>query len=275
MSIIYRKRWELIFLIKHTRGPRMYIDSAAKYLKMSSSWAIGIINQYEAYGNVDFSDSKGGKTATTEKQNQEMVKIATSQKPMSTQQIANSMANKGVIVSRVTVSRRLKDHGLRFKPLVKKPLLNKTHIENRLIWATENVDWDWARVIFSDESRFELSFGATRAWQFSGNPKVVRMSKHPPSINVWGCFSARGFGKLIIVRGILESNQIVEIYIKGLLPSASKFNRTKNQDWYLLEDNDLKHTSNVCKKLKAEHRVKVIDWPASSPECNSIENVWH
>lgn len=274
MSAIYRKRWELIFLVSHPRGPQMSVISAAKYLKESQGWAYKVLKQYREHGNVDFSNERGPSRVTSEKQDLEMVKLATGPKPKTTIQIAERLTAKGTPVSRVTVARRLKEQNVRWQALLKKPLLTPKQIETRLSWAQENLDRDWTRVIFSDESMFELNCQVTRAWQVRGCRRLYQTVKHPPKVSVWGCLSSQGFGKLIIISGILESNQMIEIYKKGLIPTAEKFYGKDNQDWQLLEDGDPKHTSKLSKTWKAENGVQVIKWPANSPDCNPIENVW-
>lgn len=223
MSSIYRSRWELIFLVKHSQGPRMSVQAAAKYLKESRGWAYNVLNIYEKTGNVDFSQERGSKRVTTEKEDLQMVKLATADKPKTTEQIADILSSKGTKVSYVTVSRRLKEYSVRWKCLLKKPLLSQPQIDRRLKWANDNLDRDWSRVIFSDESTFEVNCPVTRAWQFRGIPKIYRTVKHPVKVNVWGCFSSKGFGKLVIIAGTLESKQMVEIYKNGLLPSAQRF----------------------------------------------------
>jgi transposase len=274
MSHIYKKRWEVIFLIKHDYGPHMSVQAAAKYLGESRGWVYNVLKQYEQFGNVDFSNNRGRKRSTTEKQDQEIVKLAVSEKPMTSVQIAQTMAKKGAMVSHDTVTRRLNENKCQYRAVLKKPLLKICHIERRLTWAHEHLDRNWTRVIFSDESTFELPYGATRAWQVRGNPKVIPAVAHPPKVNVWGCFSSRGFGKLVLIHGILKSDQMVKVYERGLLPSAEKFFGAGNQNWHLLEDMDPKHTSKLCTAWKAQHGVKVIKWPAYSPDCNPIENVW-
>jgi transposase len=220
MSLIFRKRWELIFLVKHSRGPQMSVEHAAKYLKESKGWAYNVLRIYQETGNVDFSYERGRKRASKEKQDFEMVKLAAADKPRTTEQIAGILTAKDTKVSRFTVARRLREHNVRWKPLLKKNLLSQVQIEKRLFWANDNLDRDWTRVIFTDESTFELNCQVTRAWQIRGKPKIYRTVKHPAKVSVWGCFSSKGFGKLVIISGILESNQMVDIYENGLLPTA-------------------------------------------------------
>lgn len=274
MSLIYHKRWELIFLVKHAKGPQLSIEAASKYLGESKGWGYGVWNIFKETGTVDFSDKKGSKRVTTEKQDKEMVKLATADQPKTTEEIAAILTAKGTPVSRTTVARRLKEHKLRWKPLLKKPLLSVSQIEKRFQWANDNLERNWKKVIFTDESTFELNCHVTHAWQFRGQPKIYRTVKHPIKVSVWGCFSSKGFGKLVIISGILESKQMIEIYENGLLPSAQKFYEEKKEKWHLLEDGDPKHTSKLSKAWKAENNVQVLEWPANSPDCNPMENVW-
>lgn len=60
-------------------------------------------------------------------------------------------------ISRQTVYRRLRQHGIRARHPYRGPFLTLQHQINRLIWARRVRRWqqrDWARVLFSDESRF-------------------------------------------------------------------------------------------------------------------------
>jgi len=111
-------------------------------------------------------------------------------------------------------------------------------------------------------------------WQHIGRRKIFRTVKHPQQVHVWGCFSALGFGKLISFTRNLDADFLCKIYKRGLLTSAWEFFGEGSVDWYLQEDNDPKHRSKIAKKWKAENHVKVLPWPAYSPDQNPIENVW-
>lgn len=69
----------------------------------------------------------------------------------------------------------------------------------------------------------------------------------------------------------LKSKKLIDIYDKGLLPSAKEF---KINSWVLLEDNDSKHTSKLANSWREENQIDRISWPSNSPDINPIENIW-
>ena len=90
----------------------------------------------------------------------------------------------------------------------KKPLLSRKNIRDRLIFCKRYRDWtaeDWGKVIFSDESPFRLFGAAGKKLVRRGQCERYHQScvmptvKHPESIHVWGCFSAKGVGSLTIL----------------------------------------------------------------------------
>ena len=92
------------------------------------------------------------------------------------------------------------------RKMANKPLLTERMRRDRLDFARRYQHWgveEWRKVMFSDESHFELRFGQQgwRCRRAKGSdrcdPKFTRKRvKHPPKVMAWGCFSWRGRGGL-------------------------------------------------------------------------------
>ena len=69
---------------------------------------------------------------------------------------------------------------------------------------------------------------------------------------------------LVIIYGILESTQMVQIYENGWLSSAQNIYGTNNDNWELLEDGEPKNTKKLIKAWQAKNGVQVMERPANS-----------
>ncbi len=92
-----------------------------------------------------------------------------------------------------------------FRKRATKPLLNQRQRQKHLTWAVEKKNWtvaQWSKVLFSDESKFCISFGnqGPRVWRKSGeaqNPCCLKSSvKFPQSVMIWAAMSSAGVGPL-------------------------------------------------------------------------------
>jgi hypothetical protein len=168
----------------------------------------------------------------------------------------------------------LKSARLEYTAPIHKPFLTIKHQEAKLAWANEHTEFDWQKVIFTDETTIVLNQHPTRVWQKRGAKKVSRTVKHPAKVHVWGCFSSKGFGKIYIFTKNMNADLLCEIYEHALLPSAQYWFGKDTASWVLQEDNDPKHTSKAARAWREEHGITRLPWPAQSPDQNPIENVW-
>ncbi len=123
----------------------------------------------------------------------------------------------GVKASRATTHRRVKEFGYSCRIPLVKPLLNHRQRQRRLTWAKEKKNWtvaQWSKVLFSDESKFCISFGnqGPRVWRKGGeahSPSCMMSSvKFPQSVMIWGAMSSAGVGPLCF----LKTNVTAPIY---------------------------------------------------------------
>ncbi len=168
-----------------------------------------------------------------------------------------------------------------FRKRAIKLLLNQRQLQKRLTWAVEKKNWSvaqWSKVLFSDESKFCISFGnqGPRVWRKSGeaqNPCCLKSSvKFPQSVMIWAAMSSAGVGPLCFLKSTVNAAIYQDILEHFMLPSADKL--YGDADFIFQQDLAPAHTAKGTKSWFNDHGVTVLDWPANSPDLNPIENLW-
>uniref|UniRef100_A0AAY5KC77 Transposase Tc1-like domain-containing protein n=1 Tax=Esox lucius TaxID=8010 RepID=A0AAY5KC77_ESOLU len=118
------------------------------------------------------------------------------------QDLVNDLKRAGTTVSKRSISKTLRHHGLKSWSARKVPLLKPAHVQARLKFAYVHLDdpeEEREKVMWSDETKIQL-FGLNstrRVWRKNKdeyNPKnTIPTVKHGGgNIILWGCFSAKG-----------------------------------------------------------------------------------
>ena len=199
--------------------------------------------------------------------------------PSTTQEeLVNDLKAVETTVTKRTISNTLHREGLKSCCTRKVPLLKKVCLK----FTKEHLDDPEEaseKVMWSDETKIGL-FGiksTPRVWSKRNaeyNPKnTIPTVKHGGgNLMLWGCFSAKGTGRLQRIEGRMNGAMYREILGDNLLPSVRALKMGRG--WIFQHDNDPKHTAKATKEWLKKKHIKVLEWPSQSPKicANPLKN---
>ena len=184
-------------------------------------------------------------------------------------------------ISKQTVLRRLRQARQPIRP--RRPyvgqVLTARHRAARLQWAQRHFHWgrqQWARALFSDKSRFDLSHhdGRIRIFRrgerFADNCLFERDRFGGGNVMVWGGIMGRRKISIIVVQGNLNAQG----YINQILQPEAVLFLQRHGPTILMHDNARPHVARICRQFLKRNNINVLPWPAVSTDMNPIEHVW-
>ncbi len=89
---------------------------------------------------------------------------------------------------------------------------------------------------------------------------------------VWGCISAYGMGSLHVLEGTMNAERYIKVLEQHMLPSRRRL--FQGMPCVFQQDNAKPHTAAITTAWLRSRRVRVLNWPACSPDLSPIENIW-
>ncbi|KFM65698.1 Transposable element Tcb2 transposase, partial [Stegodyphus mimosarum] len=159
-------------------------------------------------------EGSGRPRKTTEREDRAIVRAALTAPDASLSSIVR--ATSASVTSR-TIHRRLTERRLTSRRTLYRLPLTSVQRQARLQWYRVYSHWnvtDWSRIVFSDESRFELSPNdqRRRVWRRPGqrydtNLTVFRQTGRQPGVMVWGNISFNSRSPLVVIRRNLTAQR--------------------------------------------------------------------
>ena len=163
----------------------------------------------------------------------------------------------------------------------KKPCISKINKSKRLQYARDHLDWtteDWQRVMFTDESKFNLhqSDGRVYVWRHVGeefDDECIKTTfKGSVGVMVWGCIGWNGVGSLHFCTENVNQTYYQHILNVALPESIGLLDLP--DDFVFMQDNAPAHKAKSTRRYFETNGIEILNHPPQSPDLNPIEHVW-
>ncbi len=158
----------------------------------------------------------------------------------------------------------------------RKPYVNIVQKRHHVLWAKAHLKWTvskWRSVLWSDESKCDILVGhhGCRALRAKEEGDLSAFSSKASISDGMGCISVYGMGSLHVLERAMTAERYIKVLEQHMLPSRRRLFQGRPCEFQ--QDNAKPHTAANSTAWLYSRRVRVLNWPACSPDISPIENI--
>lgn len=240
-------------------------------------------DRFQETGSVARRPGSGRVRATTAQEDRYIRLSARRERSVTARKLQNRLRlTTGTRVSDQTIRNRLHEDQQRSRRRVVRIPLSRVQRGNRLSFCREHSDWSmnqWGMVLFTDECKVKLCSDdrRIRVWRRQGErfsdvciKEIDRFGG--PSVMVWAGISLQGKTELVFLnQGTVTAQRYIDEVIR---PHVIPFSQRVGPGFWLMHDNARPHTARATQTVLDDSHIRVLPWPAYSPDLNPIEHMW-
>ena len=183
--------------------------------------------------------------------------------------------NRPKQVSQRTAQRCLYRQGYHRRVVKKKVREREVNRKKRLNWCRGKMRWNvngqWDKVIFSDESQVVLDANQRIfIWRRISGLRVPP-AQRKASVMICGCITWHGVETITTLDGTINRHKYIEILEDNLWPVIAR--HFPDQNFLFLDNYALIQKAQDVENYKVRNNIHSTTWLAQSPDLNIIENV--